>query len=248
MKRAVIALVIALVIGGVAAGTAAARPAHAATPPPIAGHWVSTGCESRPAGGGQTNYIRRDFVNRPDGTWTGHFPIFADAGCTQPTLTFDASGRYRFEAPSTTVPGAWETYFSFDHIRITPEAAALVDYLNSAGPGQCGTTRWQLGVGQDVTATGCTVLGVDRVGCAGEYDLTVVDAHGLSYGARPADGGFLCTPARRPTALQVPVVPAQMVGMPRTGGAPFDPGLPILALILGGALVGGGRALRSRMI
>ena len=210
-------LIVALVmlIGGTT-GTTWAAPAAPGGPNDITGHWASVDCEARPAGGGQITYIKRDFRNNADGTWSGTFPLYADAHCTQPTLTFAAQGRYTLGSGSATVAGATEVYFTFDKILITPHAQGNVDYLNSAGGGRCGANPWQAGVTQDVSA-GCAALGVDLTTCGGEYDLVKVMGNDLYYGARPDDGGFLCTLARRPTALQVPVVRVTEPGMPTTG-------------------------------
>jgi hypothetical protein len=116
------------------------------------------------------------------------------------------SGPYTFVRPSTAVPGAVEADFAFTDMKITPHTPEFAGFLNSGAPGTCGPAEWKVNVAQSVKPTdGCAVIGV-KLSEYKEYDLVKVDGDKLYYGARPADGSAPDTPAKRATALQVPLV------------------------------------------
>jgi hypothetical protein len=172
------------------------------------GHWVSERGEERPNAQGGTNYLKRDFTNTRDEA-AATLMFFKDASYTDRTFTLVVSGPYRFVRPSAAVPGAVEADFSFTDMKITPHTPEFAGFLNSGKPGTCGTEAWKVDVQQSVKPTdGCAVIGV-KLSEYREYDLVKVDGDTLYYGARPADGSAPDTPAKRPTALQVPLVRAK---------------------------------------
>lgn len=175
--------------------------------PQINGDWASSTCETRPAGNGKQLYLKRDF--REGAAFASATLLFySDAACTLPTFTLVIDGPYTLGQPSSAVPGAIEAIFSFTSASLAPHTAAAVSLLDSAAPGTCGAHAWEINALQDIYGTGgCSVLGVNFQTCSREYDLVKLDADRdlLYFGARPSDGGGLCTPQRRPTALQVPL-------------------------------------------
>lgn len=181
--------------------------AQARSRPNISGHWASLRCETRPAGNGKNLYVKRNFV---EGTAfaSAKLHFYSDAACTLPTFTIVIDGPYVLGKASTTVPGATDAIFSFTNATLTPHTEVAVNLLNSGAPNTCGTRHWKINRLQNIYATGCSVLGVNFHTCPKEYDLVKLDADRdlLYFGARPSDGGGLCTPQRRPTALQVPLV------------------------------------------
>jgi hypothetical protein len=199
------ALCMLVVLNVVYAGSLAHVQEQAA--PQIKGDWASSTCETRPAGNGKHLYLKRNFR---EGTAFASATLlfYADAACTLPTFTLVIAGPYSLGQPSPVVPGATEAIFSFTSAGLSPHTSATVRLLESAAPGTCGTHPWKINVLQDIYTTGgCSVLGVNFQTCPREYDLVKLDADRdlLSFGARPGDGGGLCTPQRRPTALQVPL-------------------------------------------
>ena len=89
------------------------------------------------------------------------------------------------------------------------ETRSGANYLNSSAAGTCGTQPFAVNVEQDTSFTGCLALGLDLKNKNVEYDIVKREGDKLYYGARPADGSGLDAPAKRPTALQVPVVLAK---------------------------------------
>jgi hypothetical protein len=102
-------------------------------------------------------------------------------------------------------PVVFVTFVSVASLATDAEKSSL---LNSAAPNSCGTRPWKINTRQNIYTTGCSVLGINFQTCPKEYDLVKLDADRdlLYFGARPSDGGGLCTPQRRPTALQVPLI------------------------------------------
>lgn len=162
--------------------------------PALAGHWVSPSCEAYPGANGQTSYLRRDFTMTAT-TWSLKLTIYGDSGCTAPLFDAQIDGPYQVGAASSQVAGAYEAEFGASTNVWTLRADAMVDVLNGAG---CGAGGWQVGVPQDVTATGCIGVAHKKAECPQEYDLVKVDGSSLYLGQRLTD---LCTPERRPTAL-----------------------------------------------
>lgn len=170
----------------------------------LLGQWVSIACELRPG----PQYLTRDFTFEED-RWFGIFPNYADPVCSEPTLVFKAEGPYALGESLPVAEGAVAGEFVIDTIRLTPQSQAIVDFLNSAPDGDCGVDTWEIGVEQDVSETGCTLLGIDLSEPITEYEVVLVRDGYLFFGARPLDGSGLSSPESRPTALQVPLIPAE---------------------------------------
>ncbi|MEZ4249557.1 MAG: hypothetical protein R3B99_15115 [Polyangiales bacterium] len=194
----------ALLLLSIACGSEGATPADAttggedaATPPNVAGRWVSD-CLPSPQADGSTQYFRLDFELTVD-AWDLDYVVHADDACEIPLVTVNIVGPYAFERPSDAVAGAWEARFGFTSKTIRPEVDGLRDFLNSLEG--CGSADFETGVAQDVFATGCAGFGqYPADACAADYDLVRVEGDVLQFGARPADND-MCTPEKRPTAL-----------------------------------------------
>jgi hypothetical protein len=119
---------------------------------------------------------------------------YADAECHIKVMTAVLSGTYESTGPSGHLPGATE---------LTVYDQRLLDTLNRDA---CGDRRWQRGVEQDVTATGCLWI-ESLTACPQEYDLVTLDEGRLFLGERPPTGRNMCTASRRPERLRaVPLV------------------------------------------
>ncbi|HZI12185.1 MAG TPA: hypothetical protein VE153_17510 [Myxococcus sp.] len=169
------------------------------------GEWASEQGEVRVSEGGGRTYLTRHFLFTPDANHAT-FVFYTDASFQVPNLTLRFWGGYTLLGESPAVKGALEAEFPLSNAAITPNTEGAAAFLNSAPAGTCGTQPWQVGVEQDVTASGgCILFGLNTATTV-EYDLLKVQGNRLYFGARPADGGLLDSPERRPTALQVPVV------------------------------------------
>ena len=180
--------------------TTGGEPSHAAV-----GHWTSPGCEWRPDGQGSFMFVQRDFEIGED-DWSGTIDFFMDQECSLPMSSVYLAGAWSVGADSVAVYGAQQADFALDEFRITPLDEGFAGYLDSARPGTCGTEPWQVGQEQDVTDTGCSVIGVDLDACGTEHELLYVDGGQLFFGSRHDDGSNLCTPEDRPIRLQTPLV------------------------------------------
>ena len=170
----------------------------------VNGDWESIACELRPSPSGPANLKRKVHFDR--GKMNLEFHYFSDAACTQPSLTFWFDGTYVTGAPSTTVPGALDATLTVSSVSVRPESEGSATLLGSAGAGKCGSATWVVGTKQDITATGCTSLGVTPAQVTTEYELLHVFRDQISFGARPVDGSPLVTAAKRPSALLVPAI------------------------------------------
>jgi len=192
------------------AASSAAPPAEgrdaSAGAPSIVGRWISETVETRQDAQHHPLYLRRDFTTTSTRS-EARLDFYADADGAAPTVSVVVAGPYTLGAPWSAVAGSFQGTFTFDDARITPRAQGLVDALNAAAPGTCGSLPFRVNVEQSVNDTGgCAALGIDLRQRNTEYDIVKLDGDELSYGARPDDGGGLDTPGRRPTALQVPLV------------------------------------------
>lgn len=169
------------------------------------GEWASPQGEVRVSADGSRTYLTRHFVFTPEANFAT-FVFYTDETFQVPNLTLRFWGGYTLHGESPAVKGALKADFPLAHLAILPHTPGAAAFLNSAPAGTCGTLPWQAGVEQDVTASGgCALFGISTATTV-EYDLLKVQGHRLYFGARPADGGLLDSPERRPTALQVPVV------------------------------------------
>ena len=168
----------------------------------VNGDWESITCELRPSPNGPANLKRK--IHFDHGKMELEFHYFSDAACTQPSLTFWFDGAYVTGDPSKTVPGALDATLTVSGVSVRPESDGGATLLSSAGSGKCGSAAWMVGTKQDITATGCTPLGVSPAQVTTEYELLYVFRDQIFFGARPVDGSSLTTAAQRPSALLVP--------------------------------------------
>ncbi|MDX2161381.1 MAG: hypothetical protein SF162_08670 [bacterium] len=164
------------------------------------GRWVSVACELR---AGPQHLIRDITLTESD--WTAVITNFADPACTTPALILTITGPVNYGEPHPLAEGAVESDFVIQTLALEPQNAFIVDFLNSAEPGTCGAEAWEVGVEQDVTETGCVLIGFAELPST-DYDVTFVRDNYLFAGARPLEGGGFESPEDRPTAVQVPLV------------------------------------------
>ncbi|KAH0511045.1 Protein APCDD1-like [Microtus ochrogaster] len=226
-------------------------PSRPALPLHLGGHWVSTGCEARPAVLFLTRLFTFDDHNR---SWEGHYHHFSDPACRQPTFTVFAAGHYSRGTPSPKVHSGTELMFEVTWAYVTPMNQVTTAILNFSKPSSCGGPGlWSVGMERDVTATnGCLPLGIKLPHIEYELFRMEQDPHGQSLlftGQRPTDGSSPDTPEKRPNSFQAPLVlckrqvqrtprPSQHrlpMQNPPTGWAPYVPvmTLPILLLVQG---------------
>lgn len=183
---------------------AAAAPAHAppTTKRTVTGRWVSDGCQPSGAGASRTSLT----LGRRASTLA--LTVYADPACQAKLFTLEVGSTYQLRGRSPKVEGARLARFSFGSRQITPHAQPIADAMTAAG---CGPATSVVGVATDVFTTGCAPLGQpSAAACPVEYELLKRTSNRLYLGARPADGGGLCTPDRQATTLG-----AGLVRLPR---------------------------------
>eukprot|EP00073_Rattus_norvegicus_P035671 XP_008760802.1 PREDICTED: protein APCDD1-like isoform X1 [Rattus norvegicus] len=194
-------------------------PSRPTLPLRLGGHWVSVGCEARPAVLFLTRHFSFDDRKR---SWEGRYHHFSDPACRRPTFTVFAAGHYSGGTPSPRVHGGTELTFVVTRAHVTPMDRGTTDILNFSKPSSCGGPGiWSVGTERDVTATnGCLPLGIRLPHV--EYELFKMeqDPHGQSLlfiGQRPTDGSSPDTPEKRPTSFQAPLMlcKRQAQGAPR---------------------------------
>lgn len=223
-------------------------PPQAALPLRLGGHWVSPGCEVRPA----VLFLTRLFTfHGHNRSWEGYYHHFSDPTCRQPTFTVYAAGHYTKGTPSVKVRGGTELVFQVTRARVTPMDRVTTAMLNFSEPSSCGGPgAWALGAERDITATnGCLPLGIRLPHV--EYELFRMERDPLGQsllfiGQRPTDGSSPDTPEKRPTSYQAPLVLCDSVTWgfspqhgarlqtPVHGGTPCPhvAPLPVLLLVL----------------
>lgn len=164
------------------------------------GQWVSVACELRPG----PQHVLRDITLTETG-WTAIISTFADPACTIPALALTITGPVVYGEAHPMAEGAVESDFVIETLAIAPRNAFLVEFLNSAEAGTCGSEIWALDIEQDVTETGCALIGFAELPST-DYDVTFVRDNYLFAGARPLEGGGFESPEDRPTAIQVPLM------------------------------------------
>lgn len=219
-----------------------ARLAHAAPEaqtPMLDGIWSSTACEPWPG----RPFARRELTL--SGTdYRLDVISFADNRCTIPTLRTRYEGQFIARKPSPTLPGTWEVEFVIQRALLTPYILNTADFLNGAPRGTCGSDRWFVGIEQDLTATsGCLLIGLNLRGRPVEYDIATVQDNQLFLGQRPADGGLLFTPERRPTAFGPPLLRTGevVILLPPVGG---DHAISAMLIVIGVSLLAAGWSWR----
>lgn len=160
----------------------------------IAGRWASGGCEAYDDGQGGQSYLTRDFTLTAD-TWTLNLGVFGDAACTYALFTAEISGPYSLGGLSEIVAGATEGDFAFGSIVWTAQDQGLADTFTSAG---CGAAAWEVGVPQDVSATGCIGVAHPVAECPTDHDVVALVNGQLFFGERVTD---MCQASGRPQAL-----------------------------------------------
>ncbi len=233
--RFAISLITFVLIVSVAFGisTAQLRPTQAATlaqntGPNFGGVWASTGCEPYPGGPFAKRELTiegREFIYI--------ITAFNDAKCWIPSLRMRIQGAFVIRGSSVEAPTIYKIEFQWKQVSIRPEVTPTADFLNTARQGLCGSAGWSPGGEQDLAATkGCRLLGIDLSRANTEFDLGAVYGNQLLLGARPADGGSIFTPARRPVALGPALTKVQDVADPVFAPVPPAPPPPPPAIIL----------------
>ena len=217
----------------VSVGVAQPRPAQAALPaqntgPNFGGVWASTQCELYPGG----PFAKRELTIEGR-TFTYIITAFNDGKCWIPSLRMRIEGTFVIRGSSVEAPTIYKIEFQWKQVSIRPEVTPTADFLNTARQGLCGSSAWSPGGEQDLAATkGCRLLGIDLSRANTEFDLGAVYGNQLLLGARPADGGTIFTPVRRPAALGPALTKVQDVADPVFAPAPPAPPPPPPAIIL----------------
>ena len=159
----------------------------------LVGEWASTGCEAYDDGNGGQNYLTRAFA-LTETRWALELTLFGDPDCTYGLFTSSIEGPYTL-GEAATVEGATNGDFGFATNVWTPLVEDLATVFEEAG---CGSGEWEVGVGQDVTATGCIGVAHPLSECPVEYDIVKLDGDDLYFGARVTD---MCVESGRPAAL-----------------------------------------------
>lgn len=178
--------------------------AHAARQqqtPLFSGVWSSTQCEPYP--GGPFAQRQLTIAGR---AFQLEVTSFADARCTIPTLRTCSEGTFIVRGPSPTLPETSNVEFAVQQVRLTPYVLNTAEFLNTTPPGTCGRERWFVGIEQELAATGgCPLIGIHLRRPLVEYDIASVQGNLLFLGQRPVGGGYLTSPALRPTAFGAPL-------------------------------------------
>jgi Adenomatosis polyposis coli down-regulated 1 len=158
--------------------------------PALAGHWTSIGCEAATPTAERS--IRRDFVFS-DWSWRDDVTLYQGARCAAPLAGIRIEGSYVISGPSARVTKTSEATFFYTRksaAALTPAGATM---LTSA---KCGATPWRAGLVQDVSDTGCIGFPAITSACLQEFDIVLMSATELRFGARTPS---MCTPEGRPT-------------------------------------------------
>lgn len=182
---------------GTQSSTSPVAAAPTRTPPTnkrtLTGHWVSDGCQPSGAGASRASLI----LDRRASTLA--LTVYADTVCQAKLFTLEVGSTYQLRGRYPKVEGARLARFSFDSRQITPHVQPIADAMTAAG---CGPAPSVVGIATDVFTTGCAPLGQpSAAACPVEYELLKRTSDQLYLGARPADGGGLCTPDRQATTL-----------------------------------------------
>lgn len=139
-------------------------------------------------------------------TWEGDYTFYSSAQCTNPLFTVRWAGSYSLGAVVKTEPTAREGDFNFNQIYLTIKNAALLPKAQG-----CGGQMWQLGVEQDISATGCSSLSpllASTIAYPTDHDIVAIHDGYLIPGFRTPKMG---TAAGRPTHIQNIIIGAKCV-------------------------------------
>jgi hypothetical protein len=178
---------------GAAGGTPEDTGAPILTGAELEGVWSSSACEAYDDGNGGTNHLTRTFSLTPE-RWALDVTVYGDPDCTFGLFDIAIEGPYTLGGEAV-VAGATNGDFAFASNRWTALAEDMVGVFDQAG---CGAGGWEVGVPQDVTATGCIGVAHPVADCPVEFDIVALDGDELYFGARVTD---MCVEEGRPTAL-----------------------------------------------
>ncbi len=159
----------------------------------LVGDWTSSGCEAYDDGNGGQNYLTRSF-SLTETRWALDFTIYGDPDCSFGLFTAEIEGPYTLGDPAS-VEGATNGDFGFSTNVWTPLVEDLALAFEQSG---CASGAWEVGVGQDVGATGCIGVAQPIAVCPVEYDIVKLDGNDLYFGARVTN---MCEESGRPTSL-----------------------------------------------
>jgi hypothetical protein len=219
-------LIVALAVAAFAApAQAQAAPQQQSGGVNFGGVWLSRQCEPRPGG----PFATREMIIEGK-SFTSIVTAFRDGKCSIPSLRMRVEGTLVFRSLVPDLPGAYAVDFQWKQVFLRPERTPEADFLNISRPGLCGTAAWSVGGEQDLGPTnGCRILAIDLRRGITEFDIALVSGDQLLLGERPADGGLLFSPTRRPFGFTLPLVKYTDVLVPTfapTFGAPASPLLP----------------------
>lgn len=197
--------------GGWSEGGEAYTP-PAPRPPDLVGVWTSA-CAATATKG---EFRRLAFDIRAD-RWDLRIETFRDKACAKRRHAIHVGGPYAIHQPSTTIAGAWDATFSFDARDVFADDATGAKALSKL----CGV-KVKANQTVDILAGGCAKLAMKpQAACAGDHDVVALDGDRLRFGVRPADND-LCTPDKRPTALDTAVDLEYQWSFAATGMADCD--------------------------
>jgi len=159
----------------------------------LVGDWSSEGCEAYDDGNGGQNYLTRSF-SLTETRWSLDLTIYGDPDCSFALFSSAIEGPYTL-GEIAAVDGATNGDFGFTTNVWTPLVEDLATVFEDAG---CASGAWEVGVGQDVTETGCIGVAHPIAECPVEFDIVKVDGNALYFGARVTD---MCVESGRPSAL-----------------------------------------------
>lgn len=170
--------------------------------PDFGGVWSSQGCEAYPGG----PFVKREIVI-DGGRFSQVITAYTDGACIMPTLRMRVEGTFVFKgiSPIVPTPGVYDVELRWEQVFLRPERTNEAEFLNTHRPGLC-AGNWSVGAEQDLAVTkGCRKLGINLSKPVVEYDITGRVGNVIYLGTRPADGGLLTHPSRRPTSFGLPL-------------------------------------------
>lgn len=162
----------------------------------IAGRWESPAPVFDEANKLYGSYVFELYGNQ----WTHIFTASADAAGQQRLFSFRVGvSSYNLGEPVPGVTNALEGDFERTSLYMTAFAQPMADLFKQAN---CGTSEWNLGEEQEVTAAGCMFI-PSRAACPTELDIVVFDGKTLSFGDR---SGNMCALPRPANASKASLV------------------------------------------